>query len=160
ETAMQEMLSAVVLGNIPELNLLDRERLSALLTVHDWLTGILPDNEMPSRAEVAAAFVREDTLAPYRRLVSHGFVGRTRELKELQKFVEMRGFNEQNPGPIIIFGIGGIGKSTLIAKFLLDALTEDSEQKLLVGHLDMDDPTLDPLQPHTLLVELARQIGI
>jgi tetratricopeptide (TPR) repeat protein len=160
ETALQAMLDAVIFGKLPDIGSLNREKLAALITVNDWLSGILPPTELPPREAVAAAFVREDALAPYRRLVAHGFVGRDRELDMLNQFINTRRSDASHPGPMIIFGIGGIGKSTLLAKFLLDAITEDSTRHLLVGHLDMDDPALDPQQPHTLILELARQVGI
>jgi hypothetical protein len=104
------------------------------------------------------------------------FVGRERELTELRKFVD-----ELSPQTIseaisrwrsaaasalgmsdraslrIIQADGGLGKSALLAKFVLDHAQTHS---FPFAYLDFDRAVLDPTQPQQLLCEMARQVGL
>ncbi len=62
--------------------------------------------------------------------------------------------------PLLIHGPGGVGKSTLLAKFLLDHLTETlSTNRFPYAYLDCDVSALSVREPLTLLAEAARQLA-
>ncbi|HEU4835069.1 MAG TPA: ATP-binding protein, partial [Pyrinomonadaceae bacterium] len=62
--------------------------------------------------------------------------------------------------PLLIHGLGGVGKSTLLAKFFLDHLTEtDPAARFPYAYLDCDSTALSVLEPLTLLTEAGRQLA-
>jgi hypothetical protein len=62
--------------------------------------------------------------------------------------------------PLLIHGLGGVGKSTLMGKFLLDHLTETNPaDRFPYAYLDCDSSSLSVLEPLTLLAEAARQLA-
>jgi hypothetical protein len=63
--------------------------------------------------------------------------------------------------PLFIHGPGGTGKSTLLAKVLLDHLTAPaSEARFPYAYLDFDVSALNAREPLTLLAEAARQLAL
>ena len=63
--------------------------------------------------------------------------------------------------PLLIYGPGGIGKSTLLAKFLLEHLTGNTaEKRFPYAYLDFDLSILDSQEPLTLIAEMARQFAV
>ena len=56
-------------------------------------------------------------------------------------------------------GVGGVGKSTLLAKFILQHVDTDGEERLRFAYLDFDRSTISASQPGTLLLEILRQLG-
>jgi hypothetical protein len=64
----------------------------------------------------------------------------------------------RSPGPLVIEARGGLGKSTLIAKFVLDHATGGS-RRFGFAYLDFDRAGLQP-QPAQLLSEVARQAAL
>ncbi|WP_192180303.1 ATP-binding protein [Mesorhizobium amorphae] len=60
-------------------------------------------------------------------------------------------------GALVVHGMGGMGKSALISKFVLDHVGND---QLLFAYLDFDRSTLTRGGTSALLVEVARQIGL
>jgi hypothetical protein len=64
----------------------------------------------------------------------------------------------RSPGPLVIEARGGLGKSTLIAKFVLDHATGGS-QRFGFAYLDFDRAGLQA-QPAQLLAEVARQTAL
>jgi hypothetical protein len=63
--------------------------------------------------------------------------------------------------PLFMHGPGGTGKSTLLAKVLLDHLTApESETRFPYAYLDFDVSALNASEPLTLLAEAARQLAV
>ncbi|HYE39597.1 MAG TPA: AAA family ATPase [Ramlibacter sp.] len=58
---------------------------------------------------------------------------------------------------LFIGGIGGIGKSTLLAKFILQHVGR--VPGLHFVYLDFDRSSISPVQPLTMLLEMMRQLG-
>lgn len=109
------------------------------------------------------------------------FVGRQSELTMLRAFVDeldyesvgeriSRLFTRAYKGAQYLFGIrdesvmfieaqGGLGKSTLVAKFVVDHARNQSTPFPFV-YLDFDRAVLQPRDPRQLLAEAARQVSL
>ena len=85
------------------------------------------------------------------RLTSAGFVGRDREIAQLRAFV----FGPPPVAPLFVFGPGGVGKSTLVARFVLVHVEADD---LPIAYLDIDRPMIRPEHPQTLLLDAIGQL--
>jgi GTPase SAR1 family protein len=151
DTPVQRMFERVVDGATTELARLTRDELAALITVIDWTAGIL--NNLAEKGAVGSALARADLLAPMRRLAERGFVNRQSELEQLQQYV----FGDKQQAPLFVFGPGGVGKSTLLARFILQS-TE--ARPFSFAYIDIDRPTIRPDQPQTLLVEAIAQLRL
>jgi tetratricopeptide (TPR) repeat protein len=157
---LQRMFERVVAGDQIALEDASREELAALYSLHDWVEGILED--LPSKAAIGRALARFDLLAPMRRLAGDDFVGRERELQQLHDYVFGPEHDqtqdlppEPEPRSLFVFGPGGVGKSTLLARFILDKVESDD---LPVVYLDIDRPTIRPDRPATLLLDAIAQL--
>ena len=148
ETPLQRMLERVIVGGPVVHEELPREELAALLTVNDWLQGVV--GEIPDEVSARRVLNRTDLLAPMRRLTAGGFVDRTHELARLKAFVA-----GPPAAPLFVFGPGGVGKSTLLAKLLLDELERPDRA---MAYLDIDRPGILPEQPLTLLLDALPQL--
>lgn len=164
------------------------QQLFDTLQVAEWLKGLVEG--VPDPAVVRQKIENESLLAPFRFLVGDHFRGREAELRRLSDYVGTteasgvgdilaRGFNYvfsiREKLPLFIYGPGGVGKSTLLAKFILDNVSffknpqPSGTQPKLVGsqdgrfpfaYLDFDRPSLIAEEPITLLLEALRQLEI
>ncbi|MFF8960204.1 AAA family ATPase [Streptomyces sp. NPDC014894] len=176
--SLERNLGAVRDGPGPEricLSLLDGERppatglspreLTDTLTAVLWLSRVPGVGGLPDPAALQHALERARLLQPLERLVRRPFQGRARELAEVRRHVH----GEDGPGspggasgpapPLVIHGPGGMGKSTLVAKFLLDSIG-DRDPGFPFAYIDFERPTLSIREPVTLVAEMARQLGI
>ncbi|HEX8349664.1 MAG TPA: hypothetical protein VF598_06870 [Hymenobacter sp.] len=191
DVAQQYLDNIIIHGGI-EIKGLSRQELVTLSKILNWLEESL-DYVGPIKKAVAYALPMADLLEPFRRLTSTSFVGRQTELVELSDYVgvvppikwlnkikraatqALRLFTDNQP--LLIYGTGGIGKSTLLSKFILDHVdAPGSSQPVSLytapdlglsldrvkafAYLDLDRPGLDLEQPTTFLKEVARQLAI
>lgn len=147
----QRMFERVVDGEPIELARLSRDELAGLSTVVDWTVGIL-DN-LPEKAVIRLALAGVDLRAPMQRLAGQGFVNRQQELEQLEQYV----FGEKPQVPLFVFGPGGVGKSTILARFILEHL---EVRKVPFSYIDIDRPTVRPDHPLTLLLEIVVQLHL
>jgi cellulose synthase operon protein C len=173
---IQRMFEAVIGAPRTRLDIerLPREDLTALISVCEWLSGILP--ELPAEPAIRRAVAVGDLLEPMRRL-SEGFVGRQSELEQLRDYVGLKVstragraawrfardvyYDLTKRPPIMIVGVGGVGKSTLLARFILDYSEEaDGDTALPFVYLDLDLPSIIPSQPVSLIAEAAHQLSV
>jgi hypothetical protein len=174
---LQRALNAVIEGPLPSaLSTMSREELSALTRVRDWLGGIL--DGLPDESQLRRALVVAEILNPLQRLAGGGrFAGRVRELGILREYVGVlvsgsltsrawRFVREtyydlwQRP-PLLISGPGGVGKSSLVARLILDHSENlESPDSLPFVYLDLDRAALDPLRPLSLIAEASLQLSI
>ncbi|MEE1757432.1 ATP-binding protein [Streptomyces sp. SP18CS02] len=139
-----------------------------------WLTHVPGMTGLPDLEELQHTLERARLLEPLERLVQESFTGRTRELGELRSLLGLpagtaaglRAEHTVDPGgrrspgaPLIIYGPGGMGKSTLLAKFILDS-AQHSTPGFPFAYIDFERPTLSVHEPITLIVEVARQLGV
>lgn len=178
---LQSMLRRCLLGEEIVLTSLQLEDLHALCKVVDWLSD-LPGLRLPPIAAVRNRIETIEMLTPLKHLTGSYvdgrfqslFRGRKAELANLRKYVGVaspKGLLEtvgriwdnlfsSSKKPLLVFGMGGIGKSTLLAQFILEHAEAHRKDRFPFVYLDFDRPQLDALQPETLLIEAARQLSI
>jgi hypothetical protein len=140
----------------------------------EWLRGA----GLPGLPDANALRQRVDWLTlldPFRHLVGDFFRGRRRELEVVRNYVgvlppgSLRGtatrivervFNLHEKPPLLVFGPGGVGKSTLVARFILEHTQAIEEDRFPFAYLDFDRPDVDASEPLTLLAEGVRQLAI
>ncbi|MDH2388840.1 ATP-binding protein [Streptomyces sp. HNM0663] len=136
----------------------DAEQLADLLQAVLWLRLIPGMSGLPEVGGVRARLERARLMQPLERLLRDPFVGREAELGELRGFVDGRAAGRAPSPPLVIHGPGGVGKSTLLAAFLLDSLRRTPGFPFT--YIDFERPTLSVHEPVTLIAESARQLGI
>ena len=128
--------------------------LAGILKALDWLEGSAAS--LPDRATVQAALDLANVLAPLRAVATPDFVGREAELALLEE--HLRG-PKRGSRPLALHGPGGVGKSTLLAKFVLDHV-ERRDEPLPFAYLTFDRAELDPDFPISLVAEVCRQLAL
>lgn len=144
---------------------------------------------VPPIPELARRVGLAELLAPLRVLIGaeggwdgtprrDHFVGRVEELRRLREFVDELSSHttgeaigrfasqarsaltgRERPGLMIIEADGGLGKSALMAKFVLDHALGQA-RPFPFAYLDFDRATLDPERPHQILLEITRQLQL
>ncbi|MER2266118.1 serine protease [Methylobacterium oxalidis] len=140
----------------------DPDRVRAMLQVTGWLSRAGSGPVAP--AELRANLERATLLSPFRHLTRGFFAGREEELADLLGYVAGPDVNEagrQRP-PLMLYAPGGMGKSALLARFVLahaasDATDPGSWQPFV--YLDFDRPELDARDRLGVLLAIAKQIG-
>lgn len=173
QSLLQQIYTAFLLGQAQPLEELGLDELAATLQVLDWVGDTLPN--LPDRADVRRQLDRERLLKPCRSLVGEHFGGRAKELQRLRDYVGVlppgsqaayigrtvrEYFDLHERPPLLIHGLGGVGKSTLVSKFILEHATLDKEHRIPFAYLDFDRPDLLADEPMSLLVEAARQLSV
>lgn len=171
---LQQALESYVGGSPKPLDEQNRDELAATLQIVDWLESTELSDALPTGEDVRRRIEFATLLEPFRALVGDHFRGRTKELAVLREYVGvleaqsaaanirrgLRGlFSLKEKPPLLIYGPGGMGKSTLLAKFILDH-ARAGPQQLPFAYLDFDRPGLVAEEPLTLLLETVRQLGI
>ncbi len=151
DTPIQRVFERLVNQTHFDLNELSRDELAALITVVDWTAGIL--DHLPAKEAIQSALARADLLAPMERLAGHGFVNRKDELQRIEQYV----FGPKHSGPLFVFGPGGVGKSTLLARFILQHV---APLDVPFAYIDIDRPTIRPDRPLTLLLDIVAQLRL
>jgi hypothetical protein len=151
----------VALGNLihrvpPKADdLRDPETLRALLTAIGWLDGVV--TPLPDPGQLRASLERAILLAPFQHLTRGFFAGREKELADLRAYLEA------GPGlPLFIHGPGGMGKSALLARFLLQNAERDPANPDVwrpFVYIDFDRPELDATNLAGVQLAIVRQLG-
>lgn len=183
------LLRRVLAGERLDLDLLELDELEHLATIAEWLTGSgLADLPSPSalRRIIAQRGVLDPFRLLVGRPLKAGpdgsedrVVGRSAQTERLRAYVGLREPEELKHyvtrtldsmwsavtlgkdanRPLLVRGIGGMGKSTLIGKFVLDHALF-AEVTLPFAYLDFDRAALAPRQPLQLLIDIAVQLGL
>jgi hypothetical protein len=159
---LDELLGAALSGAGPTaVDTREPERLRAMLQVVTWLDGIV--SPLPDAGELRAALERAELIAPFRHLTQGFFAGRGEELARLEAHVESPQRDARGAAvPILIYAPGGMGKSSLLAHFILayadrDPATPTAWRPFV--YLDFDRPDLDATDLAGVLLAIARQLG-
>ena len=128
--------------------------LEALRQLYEW--GLDRFGELPDRAMVEQAWAWRSSVRVFEHLVDRNFVGRQAELAVLRQFVRLDG---PPPGPLVISGVGGAGKTALVGRFLIEQFETVGHGSLPFAYLPFDAETLDVREPYTVLLAAARQLS-
>ncbi|MFN2135912.1 MAG: ATP-binding protein [Candidatus Promineifilaceae bacterium] len=157
QDGLQATLEAAVHGTAKPL---DRQSLTELrntLQVIDWLRDTELAGDLPAVTDVRERIDWEELMQPFRYLVKDGFYGRYVTLGELQEHVDA----EIDPAPLLIYGPGGVGKSTLLSEFILRQTDRHGlEERLPFSYIDFDQARIDPYEPLTILMTAADQLSV
>jgi AAA ATPase domain len=169
---VQTMIVACIDGSVPPLETLGVDHLLALRHAIEWLSESHP---LPSISEVEHRLRYLRFLDPFQRLVGTHFRGRLAELARLRQYVGvlppssraqsvMRRvasfFSLQSKKPLLVYGVGGVGKSTLMARFFIDHANAPEEEKFAFVYIDFDRPGVIADEPVTILIEALRQFAV
>ncbi|MFD9030132.1 trypsin-like peptidase domain-containing protein [Streptomyces sp. NPDC059567] len=135
----------------------DVEALADTLQAVLWLSRVPGTTGLPDVDDVQHRLERARLLQPLERLIQETVHGRQRELDSLRAYIALPA--EPAEPPVLIHGVGGVGKSTLLAKFLVESLHEAPAGFPFV-FVDFERPTLSIHEPATMIAEFARQLGI
>ncbi|SRR6266481_1514926 len=175
QTPVQRFLESCLLGGSKDLSAGSTEEQHALLQVTEWLAGV-EGLELPDPEAAKSRLARELLQEPFRKLVGNFFAGRQEELNKLGDYVGVlpaksgvraafsrvvKAIFSLHDSPVLfIEGPGGMGKSTLVAQFILQHAAAAESASFPYGYLDFDRPGLLPEEPITLLVEVIRQLAV
>ncbi|HEU5469085.1 MAG TPA: hypothetical protein VFV67_00415 [Actinophytocola sp.] len=135
-----------VVGGLVSLRLdeLSPAEVRALAWLSRWLGGHLRRTD-----EINRAVALTGLLEPLRDLADNSFVGREDLLFRLRAHLD-------DPGqPLLFHGIGGIGKSALLARHVLRSVSWAR-----VCYLNFDQTSLDPAVPATVVAAIAGQLAM
>jgi cellulose synthase operon protein C len=169
KSPLQRMLDAFVLDDAVPVEDRDEDELLASLNVWRWMTeavaraGLTSEVEVePTRDLIESRLELLDVTRAVRRLAGAGCIGREAELARLHDY------RSETPGAqgladqpaMVLYGIGGVGKSTLVARFVMDLYEEAQRgERRAWAYLDLDRPTLASCEPEVVLADIVRQVG-
>ena len=113
-----------------------------------WFAGVVPD--LPTPGPSTRSLAQRRSRSRLTDIAGPGFRGRKAELKQLDEWLD-----DPAGGLIAITGIGGVGKSALVAKLALDLAPG-----AVLLWLDFDRADLAPDNPASVLSILFEQVPI
>jgi hypothetical protein len=165
----QILFGAYINGEAPSLERQNMQELAATYTICSWLKGT--SIQIPEEKDIRRFLKQKERLQPFIKL-TRNFRGREDELRRLKDYVDylpkksLLEFSESfirsvigwhEKPPLVIKGIGGAGKSTLIAKFILDHLDKGTIPFI---YFDFDRPGLSLNNTISLVIEGLRQLAL
>jgi hypothetical protein len=112
---------------------------------------------LPSAEEVERRLAARRLFEPFENLGGRHFRGRRDELAQLHEHL----FGPTGkPAVLVIHGPGGSGKSSLLARFILDESGPETPRRVPFAYLDFDRATLESRKPASLYTELLRQLAL
>jgi len=171
----QQMFELYIAGRAPPLQVQDARQLTGTKQVVEWLEGLDIVSGLPSALEILDRSEQAMLLQPFETLAGRHFAGRGAELARLREHVGVmppgslgervrrlreRVFELHEKPPLVVWGPGGVGKSSLVARFIWEHATVPQTEQFPWAYMDFDRPGLLAEEPLTLLIEAARQLGI
>jgi hypothetical protein len=179
EHSTERAALAYLRGRAPAVETADIDTLCHIREAVGWLSLVPGMTGLPAEDDLARLLERRRLLEPLESLLRHRFEGRTRELERLRAHVgvlppttwrgRVTGYRRalsakagrvKTPLPLVVFGPGGIGKSTLVARFLLDHVSGRPEVDFPFTYVDFERATVSIHEPMTMVEEMARQLAV
>ena len=126
--------------------------LNGIVEALSWVDGILTD--LPARADLLAVIARARLTQPLVDLVGTHFAGRQDVLQQMQRQAAAPAAASK---VLFLYGPGGVGKSTVLAKFALDLAASGAAD--MIVYLNFDRPALRVEEPLTVLREIVVQLA-
>lgn len=130
----------------------DAELLAGCAEAMLWVDGILQD--LPSRTDLMRDLGNARRAQPLKDLVGTHFAGREAVLERMKTYFEGEAGAESI---FFLYGVGGAGKSTVLAKFAMDLRAAEAIE--VFAFLNFDRPSLDIREPLTILREIVEQLS-
>jgi hypothetical protein len=182
EDDLQRQLERLVRAGPEELERLTFGELTYVRQLAESVRGIVPG--LPDADAIEHRLAVADLLSPLHGLTDDGFHGRADVLEALEEHVFGsrswrdvlsvetvtqslgRGVDQlwftlrdRSRPPLLVHGPGGCGKSTVIARFLLDHVSVD-RPRVVLAYIDFERPRFTADEPLTLLGEALRQLAV
>lgn len=145
--SLQGVVYRILKGPPYDLEVEDEQSLAWWIQASRWFAGVHP--EIPAPSEVTRVLERRRVRGRLEKIAGADFRGRAAELETLLKWWR------KSTKPLSLTGIGGIGKSALIARFA----TKLPEETLLLW-LDFDRADLAPDDAPSILSAVAAQAAV
>jgi hypothetical protein len=143
----QKVIDRILKGPPYPLEEIDETALPYWLQAVRWFADVAPS--LPTPAEVSQTLERRRVRSRLHSMAGPDFRGRIDELAKLKAW-----YNDLDAGPMVITGIGGVGKSALVARFAA-GLTDP-----LLLWLDFDRADLAPDDAVSVLNLLSEQLSV
>jgi len=174
QNEIQRVFETCLRGETIDLDAQTPQELAGTARVVEWAGGLIPS--VPPLEALQTRLERDQLLAPFRSLADKHFRGRTTELDDLRDYVgvlppttvlrrairakrSLHNLLRRQERPLLLLGTGGVGKSALLARFILEHADAPAQYRFPFVYLDFDRPELLAEEPLTLVAEAARQLG-
>lgn len=144
----QKVIDRILKGPPYDLHDVDDSELPYWLQAVRWFADIEPS--LPTPAEVNRDLERRRIKSRLQRTTGPDFRGREEQLGELKQW-----YANLSAGPMVVSGIGGVGKSALVARFI-QLLPDDP----IVLWLDFDRADLAPDDAVSVLTLISQQLSV
>ena len=174
DSPLQMHLERYLRNEAPPLAAQSLDELETTLQISVWLRGVIEGVPPTDEVEARAGYLR--LLAPFEVLAGDAiFRGREAELDRLRRYIGVvspqsalerlrakaaRWIEPKRQPAISISGIGGAGKSALVARFMLEHTRLPEEERIPFGYLDFARTSLDVGDTLGLCLELLRQLNL
>jgi tetratricopeptide (TPR) repeat protein len=165
-TPLQELFESWLSGSRLSPDRMKYSELELLRQLYEW--NLDRFGGLPRRERFETARMKRASVSIFEHLVDENFVGREEELQSLRDHVgvvspsrwsKVRRFVARGrTPPFILTGPGGIGKTALIGKFLLEHVESAKRGWFPFAYLPFDSDTLDVREPFTLLLAAGSQL--
>lgn len=153
------MARAYLSGDAPALGEQTVGELTGTRLAADWLDEVPAG--LPAKAEIDRQIRLATLLAPLRVILDAPVRGREAELHLLDDHADRPARGDGGFRPLAISGPGGVGKSTLLAAFLLRRSGRGrGEGAAPFAYITFDRTDLVPQRPLTVLAEVLRQVSL
>jgi hypothetical protein len=172
--SIQEQLERYLTGKAEPLDTQSLDQLDATAQIAAWIHGAV--DGVPSEAEVQARGAYRRLLEPFEAIAGDDrFRGRVSELDELRSYIGVvppaslirrvhsaafKWMEPERQPAMSISGPGGVGKSALVARFMLEHTRVEESARIPFAYLDFDRVALDVGDPFGLIVEMIRQLTV
>ncbi|MGY4480139.1 hypothetical protein [Bradyrhizobium sp. USDA 3364] len=165
-TEVQRMFERWIDERSFDISSFNSDELRALGQLYDW--GLAEHGGLPERGHFDRFVRRRSAVSLFEHMVDDTFVGREGELQTLRNYVgvvapsiweRLRAFVGLEPQPpLVIWGPGGIGKTALVGKFLLEHVDAPKAGWFPFAYMTFDSETMNIREPFTILIAAAGQL--